>query len=724
MRGWLLDLHPLGRDQVGLWIRGRDGRAHLHKVKWSPKIYVAGSFEKLVELARILAQRYEVGFVEKSTKPGTRPEIVLEVKTSFRERRGLAKLILELGGHNYYRVYNVDLPLMQEFLYEHHLYPTALIEVKGREIKPLDSIDDLDYDLSWLRIGFLDAGIRPSGVIPSFRDPLEGVIIKCDDEKIIIDGSEELILEDLAKLLDKLDLDVIVTEGGDSFLIPYLHYRAKVNRVWLRLGRLKDPKRLRVESSYYFSYGRIYHKFRGVKLRGRLHIDSSNSMLYHETGLEGVIEVARTARIPVQDAARYTVGSCMTSLQYYQAHRLGILLPWSPGKPTYMTARELNRADRGGLILDARPGVYWNVGEIDFKSLYPMLMLKYNISAETVNCECCKENGFKIPELDYHVCRRWRGIVPRAIELPLKKRLQYKQLCKEIGNPKLRQLYKRRSDALKWILVTAFGYLGFRKAKFGSREAHLSVCALARDVLIKAIRIAEKKGFGVIHGIVDSLWVHRDGASDEDYQALARRIEEELGLPVSYEGRYKWIVFLPSKLNPEKPVNNRYFGAFADGRIKYRGIEARRRDMPRVVKDMQLEMIRKLAEADDPVTLREKALECFEIYRRYAERIILGEVTPEDLAITRVLSMSPEDYSMNVGHAIAARKLEIAGIKVGPGQAVTYIITRTATPIQLYKSDSYNLTKYLELLRKAADTIIGYLDKSIIHTLPTRTWKI
>ena len=143
--------------------------------------------------------------------------------------------------------------------------------------------------------------------------------------------------------------------------------------------------------------------------------------------------------------------------------------------------------------------------------------------------------------------------------------------------------------------------------------------------------------------------------------------------------------------------------------------------MPRIVKDMQLEMIRKLAEADDPVTLSEKALECFEIYRRYAKRIILGEVTPEDLAITRVLSMSPEDYSMNVRHAIAARKLETAGIKVEPGQAVTYIITKTATPIQLYKSDSYNLTKYLELIRKAADTIIGYLDRSIIHTLPTRT---
>ena len=338
-----------------------------------------------------------------------------------------------------------------------------------------------------------------------------------------------------------------------------------------------------------------------------------------------------------------------------------------------------------------------------------MLMLKYNISGETVNCECCKEDGYRIPELDYHVCRRWREIIPRAIELPLEKRLRYKQLYKEIDDPKLRRLYKQRSDALKWILVTAFGYLGFRKAKFGSRDAHLAVCALARDTLLKAVRIAEEMGFKVIHGIVDSLWVHRDDADDEDYQKLAEIIEERVGLPVSYEGRYKWIAFLPSRLNSEKPVNNRYFGVFADGRIKYRGIEARRRDTPPIVREMQLEMIRKLAEASTPLELEEKALECSEIYRKYARKLILGEVSAEDLAITQALSMHPEDYSMNVRHVIAAKKLETIGVKTEPGQAITYVLTKTATPIQLYMDGSYNLGEYLKLLTKAMKTLLAHI---------------
>ena len=90
------------------------------------------------------------------------------------------------------------------------------------------------------------------------------------------------------------------------------------------------------------------------------------------------------------------------------------------------------------------------------------------------------------PELDYYICKRW-VIVPRAIELLLRKRLRYKQLYRETDDLKLRQLYKQRSDALEWILVTAFGYFGFRKAKFESREIRLDVCALARDILLKAI---------------------------------------------------------------------------------------------------------------------------------------------------------------------------------------------------------------------------------------------
>jgi len=148
-----------------------------------------------------------------------------------------------------------------------------------------------------------------------------------------------------------------------------------------------------------------------------------------------------------------------------------------------------------------------------------------------------------------------------------------------------------------------------------------------------------------------------------------------------------------------------------DGRLKYRGIEARRRDAPPIVRKMQLEILEKLAEARDPEQLREKAIEALEIYRGYARRLILGDVSIEDLAITQVLSMDPDDYAVEVRQAVAANHLKRARVRVKPGQATTYVIAGAsgpskAIPIQLVKEGSYRLEPYLRILERAAYTII------------------
>ena len=76
-------------------------------------------------------------------------------------------------------------------------------------------------------------------------------------------------------------------------------------------------------------------------------------------------------------------------------------------------------------------------------------------------------------------------------------------------DPKLREVYDKRQIALKWILVTCFGYLGFKNAKFGTVDGHIAVCAFGREALLNAAHMAEENGFQVIHGIVDSLWLKK-----------------------------------------------------------------------------------------------------------------------------------------------------------------------------------------------------------------------
>ena len=101
------------------------------------------------------------------------------------------------------------------------------------------------------------------------------------------------------------------------------------------------------------------------------------------------------------------------------------------------------------------------------------------------------------------------------------------------------------------------------------------------------------KGFEIVHGIVDSLYLKKDGATDKDFIELCKEITEQTGLPISYEGRYRWIVFLPSKTHFGVPVLNGFYGVFQDGKVKARGIELN------IVRQCQDEVIQELAKATD-----------------------------------------------------------------------------------------------------------------------------
>jgi DNA polymerase-2 len=269
-----------------------------------------------------------------------------------------------------------------------------------------------------------------------------------------------------------------------------------------------------------------------TRLLGRLHIDRENSFLYRDCGLPGIIEVARLCRIPVQRASSVTIGTSMTSAQFYEANRQHVLIPWQKtGTEELKTANELLVADRGGFYYEPIVGLHEGVGELDFTSLYPMIMLNKNLSGETVRCKCCPDSKNRVPELGYNICEKRLGIVPRSLQLLIEKRRRYKELKQTVSDSSLLSIYEMRQIALKWILVTSFGYLGFKNARFGKIDAHIATCAFARQILKDTVHLAEAKGFKLIHGIVDSLWLKKSGATEEEYLRLKDEIEKTIQLP-------------------------------------------------------------------------------------------------------------------------------------------------------------------------------------------------
>src|SRR5208337_1813086 len=110
---------------------------------------------------------------------------------------------------------------------------------------------------------------------------------------------------------------------------------------------------------------------------------------------------------------------------------------------------------------------------------------------------------------------------------------------------------------------------------------------------------AEAAGYRVVHGIIDSLWlapVDRDHPPDA--LAFAAAASATFGLPLGYEGRYRWIVFLPS-VTHGLGVPNRYYGLYESGEFKLRGIRSRRHDTPVLLKRAEKEVLERFAEAPD-----------------------------------------------------------------------------------------------------------------------------
>jgi len=738
VKGWIFDVYPSGPDEVTVWIIAENGERVKLVDKYTHRIYISGAIQDLKGLAEKIKDSKSVAgfrFVDKYADfMEAEKKKVLEIemrdygRTSF-----FARKVLRLGGYEKFQLHNVDVPIAQAYLYEKDIFPLAhvLVADSGKRLsyELLDTVESCDYDVPRLRLMWLNVKIKKAGVSAQFRDQIESITLELNNKTIIIgDGSESDKLLALVKAVREEDPDIIFTHGGDSFLIPYLAYRAFVNGLLRQFILSREDIPLKAKKSRgrsFFSYGRVYYKAPLRRLYGRVHIDVNNTFIYTACGLEGLFEVSRTCRVPLHRAARASIGSIMSSLQLYTAWKDEILIPWKEREPeSFKTGWELLVADRGGFVFEPKLGFHTEVVEVDFTSMFPMLMLTRNISAETVLCKCCPNSRIRVPELGYNICEKRKGIVPKTLELLLRKRFKYKSLMKETSEEKLRHAYDMRQAALKWILVTCFGYLGYRNARFGKVDAHIAVCAFARDALLKTARLAEDGGFEVIHGIVDSLWIKKAGVTPKEVAEFCREASSLVGVPLNVEGKYRWIVFLPSKILPEVPVLNRYYGVFEDGRIKMRGIEARRGDTPPFIEKAQVEMIKVLAKASDFESFLNRVPEALSVLKEYASKLISGQVSVSDLLISKRLSMHPSDYMHDVFQAVAARQLLTAGFDVHPGQTVQYLIVdaenrspnKRVKAVQLLNAkQKYDVAKYLEMLLEAGETILspfGYdLDK-------------
>ncbi|MDD2903752.1 MAG: DNA polymerase domain-containing protein [Syntrophales bacterium] len=756
--GWLFDLYPLN-DRMVLWFITDEGQRLRLEDEFPYVVYLGGPEARLRNLAQVWekgrwARRVYFSRGRELWSGEEIPVLALELKSYAH----LSRLRGWLGAQKEGLTgYNCDLDLAAYYFYRRKLWPCAWydLEIKaGRLCRILPLEEQFAVEFSPPPLSIMTLGLTRDPLIPLTAG--NGLVMSWEDQhlELEVQTAADLVRE-LGRVLERQDPDLVLSDWGDEEIIPPLWHWSCQHRVSLPLDREPGPVPRNFKNGRsYFSYGQIIYQGPSAPFFGRWHVDRRNSFFFREADLMGLMQIARLGQMSLQAAARTSPGTLITSMQLAKAVAGGILIPWRKGEPErFKSAAELLVIDKGGLTFMPPVGVHFQTGELDFASMYPTIMTIHNISPETVNCRCCggeeelpvasgqwsvassqrksiltpapwppapnmrfekggMGRGEPVPEANYRLCRRREGLVPRTLRPILVLREHLKARAREGGADA--GVYKARQNALKWMLVTCFGYLGYKNARFGRIEAHEAVTAYGRDKLLTAKEICEAAGYLVLHGLTDCLWIKKPGLNAGELETLCQEVSKATGVKLALEGIYRWIVFLASRQDPQRPVATRYFGVFADGQLKVRGLICRRRDTPPFVRRAQEALLARLATTATPADLAALRPELEEMAAGFRQRLREGDLKPRDLVITRVLSQPVEEYRVDTATALAARQLKAAGIHLAPGEKVRYVQlerkgpkeTRVQAAPFLETLERYDTEHYLELLDRAIDEVL------------------
>lgn len=729
LTGWLFDLFADPQGGVVLWLLGDDGKRHRLRQSFPVTFYAAGPAARLRALWRFLrAQPFPITLTRCQRRDLFQQApidvLAVEVAQPIIQPRLFHQVVQNFPDLTYY---DADVPLTLRYAAVHDVFPLArcrlLVAEQDQvgEISALDSPWDLDPLPAPLRTLSIEPNCDPARTAPTH------LTLRCDrhEYRLPLKPVRPLLIG-LRAILIRHDPDLLLTSWGDTWLLPYLLSLCRRTGLSLPLNREPGMAPLHRPDRTYFSYGQVVYQGRQVHLYGRWHIDRYNAMLFHDYGMDGILELARVTSLPVQTVARVSPGSGISAMQMLTALRLGVLVPWHKQQAEYpKTLLDLVHADLGGLVYQPTVGLHYDVAEIDFVSMYPGIMVRFNISPETVGssqdiARAAQRLGSPAPQPDDPPSP---GLVPRTLAPLLEKRLALKAelVTLPAWHPR-RKVYKARASAHKWLLVTCFGYLGYKNARFGRIEAHEAVTAFGREALLRAKEAAEALGFTVLHLYVDGMWVGRDSppARGEDpspcvadFQPLLDEIAARTGLPIALEGIYRWVAFLPSRVDARVPVANRYFGVFQDGSAKMRGIAARRRDTPPFIAQTQIAILAELAQVSRQTSVESHLPNILAFLRRQLSDLRAGRLPLEQLLVAQKLSRELSEFRVPSPVARAAAQLQAIGRSTSPGERVRFLYTRGEPGVHAWNLPqsphpaSVDVERYIELLLRAAAEMLG-----------------
>jgi DNA polymerase I len=639
--------------------------------------------------------------------------------------------------------YESDIVFWKRYLIDKGLSPMSLNRAKVHEDNGKLIIDEIrsEPEKHGTELKFLSFDIEtynPFGMPRMSKDPIIMISYTQGEEKKVLTtkkierdfvstyAGEKEMLQAFVDAITKLDPDVIVGYNSSQFDIPYLMERAAVLKVNLGIGREGENPRLehhglmeavripgRINLDLYnvakfvsvvgasekvikvnsFKLMEVYRAITGKekKMVNRGSIwqqwdrggedleiladyslgDSMSVKELYDFFLPIEMEMSKVSHATLGEASVSTTSQLVEFMLMSYAHEHKQMIPNKPND-SEIGARLANPYE-GAYVRTPEAGIYENIVIYDFRSLYPSIIIAHNIDPSTI----VKGEGDYFEAPNGVKFRKDRiGIMPLVLKMLIDERKEVKKAFKKDPDSKA---LAARSTALKILANAFYGYLGYARSRWYSRECASSITAYARFFIMQTIDQAEKAGFRTLYSDTDSVLLLLGSKKKEEANDYMKKVNASLpaGMELELEDFYTRGVFVGKRGAVEAGAKKKYALISDSGRIKIKGFELVRRDWAKIAKDTQLSVLEAILKEGS----KEKAVK---IVKDIIERLREGKVPIADLAIHTMLRKGIGSYDIKSPELSAAKKAIEQGVKRKDeieGSVIGYVITKHGNTI-------------------------------------------
>lgn len=511
-------------------------------------------------------------------------------------------------------------------------------------------------------------------------------------------GDERGIIEGFSKYLRDTDPDVITGYNIDGFDIPQIEQRAEAlgmgplrwsrsgseidpyNRFWRAQGRViidawwavkrvLKPKQETLNAVSKQLLGEEKNDVDPKKMDEEWESDPERVMEYCTQDahlalrvLEKVailnrsMDLAAVSRLPLDDVVSGTTSQLIDSILIREADRHGVAVP--------MTSRSGSGSKpiEGGYVHDMEPGLYHWVLTLDFRSMYPSLIIANNICFTTMS----PEGTIASPTGTRFLSGQQReGLLPSILVSLMKERAETKKAMRDAATADERDYYNGLQEAIKILMNSFYGVLASSFYRFTDPKIGASITAFAREATKDLIRKLEGEGLKVIYSDTDSVFFLSPHENLESTVRLGKETAERFsrgGMVLEFEK-----VMEPFFSHGAK---KRYVGRmiWPKEELIVRGYEMRRTDSF----DLQSEALQGVFER----VLADDMQGAISFTRSIIDDLVAGKVDPSRLVISRsVKEESQYKASDRMVNVRVARMLKEMGYEVMPGMKVSWVVT-------------------------------------------------